>query len=84
MLSRDENIATRKLEEIHKMMDRVYLEKNPLIVQRLSALRIKKLKEEPVSECLRKIFDAYQSAELKNCPLETMALLHLAAIRPSQ
>merc|ERR1711888_115776 len=83
VLSRDENIATRKLEEIHKMMDRVYLEKNPLIVQRLSALRIQKLKEEPVSECLRKIFDAYQSAELKNCPLETMALLHLVTLLPA-
>lgn len=58
VLSRDEVIATRDLEVIHKMMDKIYLEKNPLIVQRLSALRIQKLKEEPVSECLRKIFDA--------------------------
>ena len=83
VLSRDENIANKELEEIHRMMDRIFLEKNPLIVQRLSALRIQKLKEEPVSECLRKIFDAYQSAELKNCPLETMALLHLVTLLPA-
>ena len=83
VLSRDENIGNRELEEIHRMMDRIFLERNPLIVQRLSALRIQKLKEEPVSECLRKIFDAYQSAELKNCPLETLALLHLVTLLPA-
>ena len=83
VLSRDELIATRTLDTIHKMMDKIFLEKNPLIVQRLSALRIQKLKEESISDCLRKIFDAYQSAELKDCPLETLALLHLVTLLPA-
>ena len=57
--------------------------KKNLIVQRLSALRITKQKEEPVSDCLRRILDAYQSAELNGCPLETMALLHLVTLLPA-
>ena len=65
------------------MMDKIYLERNPLIVQRLNALRIQKLNEESISECLQKIFEAYQSAELKDCPLETMSLLHLVTLLPS-
>ena len=77
VLSRDEHIASRTLDTIHSMMSKIYLEKNPLIVQRLSALRIQKLKEESISDCLRKIFDAYQSAELKDCPLETLSLIHI-------
>ena len=64
-------------------MDKVYLEKNPLNVQRLGALRISKQKEELVSDCLRRILDAYQSAELNGCPLEMMALLHLVTLLPS-
>ena len=83
VLSRDEHIASRTLDTIHSMMSKIYLEKNPLIVQRLSALRIQKLKEESISDCLRKIFDAYQSAELKDCPLETLALLHLVTLLPA-
>ena len=83
VLSGDENIANKQFDEIYKIMDRIYLEKNPLIVQRLNARRIHKQKEETVSECLRRIFDAYQSAELKNCRLETMSLLHLVTELPS-
>ena len=67
------NIANKQFDEIYKIMDRIYLERNPLIVQRLNARRIHKQKEEPVSECLRRIYDAYQSAELKDCPLETIS-----------
>ena len=83
LLGRDENIAKKQFEDIYKMMDKIYLKKNPLIVQQLSALRISKAKEEPASDLLRKIFDAYQSAELKDCPLETMSLLHLVTLLPS-
>ena len=77
------NIANKQFDEIYKIMDRIYLEKNPLIVQRLNARRIHKQKEETVSECLRRIYDAYQSAELKDCPLETLSLLHLVTELPS-
>ena len=84
VLSRDDKIATKQFDEIHKMMDKIFLERNPLIVQHLAARRITKQKEETVSECLRRIFDAYKSAELKNCPLETMALLHPATLRSTE
>ena len=77
------NIANKQFDEIYKIMDRIYLEKNPLIVQRLNARRIHKQKEETVSDCLRRIYDAYQSAELKDCPLETLSLLHLVTELPS-
>ena len=82
VLSRN-NIANKQFDEIYKIMDRIYLEKNPLIVQRLNARRIHKQKEETVSDCLRRIYDAYQSAELKDCPLETLSLLHLVTELPS-
>ena len=52
-------------------------------MQRLNARRIHKQKEETVSDCLRRIYDAYQSAELKDCPLETLSLLHLVTELPS-
>ena len=77
------NIANKQFDEIYKIMDRIYLEKNPLIVQRLNARRIHKQKEETVSDCLRRIYDSYQSAELKDCPLETLSLLHLVTELPS-
>ena len=45
VLSRNENIANKQFDEIYKIMDRIYLERNSLIVQRLNALRIHKQKE---------------------------------------
>ena len=60
-----------------------YTSKKTLIVQRLGALRVVKAKEELVSDCLRKIYDTYLSAQLANVPLETMALLHLITLLPA-
>ena len=51
-------------EEIYEIMDKIYLKEN-LIVQRLGALRISKQKEELVSDCLRRILDAYLETEWK-------------------
>ena len=56
--------------------------KKPLIVQRLRALRVIKQKEELISDCLRRIYDTYQSAQLAGCPFETMALLYLVTLLP--
>ena len=73
----------RDLDTLHGMMNRSFIERNPLIVQRLNALRIQKGTEESISETLRTIKEAYESAELQNCPLETLSLLHLVTLLPS-
>ena len=59
-----------------------YLERNPLVVQRITSLRIFKDKEESISDCMRRIYDAYLSAELNKAPIETLALLHLLILLP--
>ena len=48
-----------------------YLERSPLIIQRLAAIHITKAKEELISDCLRRIFDSYKSAQLKQAFIET-------------
>ena len=75
--------AARDLDTIHSKMNLSFIDRNPLIVQRLNALRIQKSSEESISETLRKIKEAYESAELQNCPLETLSLLHLVTLLPS-
>ena len=57
ILSQDQKISEKGFDDIYKIMDKIYLEKNPLIVQRLEE-RILKQKEELVSDCLRRILDA--------------------------
>ena len=60
-----------------------YLERNPLIIQRLNALRVTKGKEEFTSDCIRRIHDSYLSAQLTDAPLETMTLLLLITLLPT-
>ena len=82
-LSRIPKIDEKSFEEIAGLMDVSFLERNPLVVQRLSSLTIFKAKEESVSDCLRRIHDSYHSGELDNAPVETRALLHLLTFLPS-
>ena len=77
ILSRAPKIDEKNFEEIVGLMDASFLERNPLIVQRLSSLRIFKAKEESVSDCMRRIHDSYLSAQLDNPLVKTRALLHL-------
>ena len=60
-----------------------FLEKHPLVVQRINSLRITRDKDETISECMRRIYDGYLSAELDRAPLETLVLLHLLIVLPS-
>ena len=83
ILSRIPKIDEKSFEEIAGLMDVSFLERNPLVVQRLSSLRIFKAKEESVSDCMRRIHDSYHSGELDNAPVETRALLHLLTLLPS-
>ena len=53
-------------DEIVKVMYISYLEKNPPVVQRINSLRISKDKDESISEYMRRIYDAYLSADLDN------------------
>ena len=54
-----------------------------MVVQRINSFRITKHKDESISECMRRIYGAYLSAELDKAPLETLALLHLLILLPS-
>ena len=50
ILSRDLKIAEKCCDEIYSIMDKVYLEKKTLIVQRLGALQVIKQKEELIGD----------------------------------
>ena len=63
--------------------DMSFLEKHPLVIQRINSLRITKDKDESISKCMRRIYNAYLSAELDKAPLETLMLLHLLILFPS-
>ena len=66
-----------------KLMLSHYLEKHPLITQRIGSMRITKEKDETISDCMHRIYDCYPSAELDKAPLETLVLLHLLILLPS-
>ena len=53
------------------------------MVQRIESLRITKEKDETISDCMHRIYDSYLSAELDKAPLETLVLLHLLILLPS-
>ena len=82
-LDRTPNIEKMSFEDIVKLMLALFLEKHPLVVQRIGSLRITKEKDESISECMRHIHDAYLSAELEKAPLETLVLPHLLILLPS-
>ena len=46
-------------------------------------MKITKGKEESISDVMHRIHDAYISAELDKCPVETLVLLHLLTLLPS-
>ena len=76
-------IAEKSFEEIPGLMDVSYLERNPLVLQIITSLRTLKAIEESVSDCMRRIYDAYLPAELDNVPVETRALLHPLILLPA-
>ena len=76
MLSRDPNINQKPFKDIFKMMQTSFLERNPLIPRRLAALRIVKLKDEQISNCLHRLVENYKSAQVDLAPLKTRCLLH--------
>ena len=57
------------------MMLQHFLEKNPLVSQRIKAMKITKNKEESISDLMHRIYDSYISAELDKCPVETFVPL---------
>ena len=61
ILGRIPNIERMTFDEIVKVMYISYLKKHPLEVQRINSLRISKVKDESISECMRRIYDAYTS-----------------------
>ena len=83
ILGRIPNIERMTFDEIVKVMLFSFLEKHPLVVQRINSLRITKDKDESISGCMRRIYDAYLLVELDKAPLETLALLHLLILLPS-
>ena len=50
ILSRDTSIQEKNFDQIFTLMLQSYLDRNPLIIQRLTALRITRAKEELVSD----------------------------------
>ena len=76
-LDRHPNIQNLSYEQIVDLMLKHFLEKNPLVSQRIRALKITKGKEESISDLMHRIHDSYLSAELDKCPIETFVLLHL-------
>ena len=83
ILSRCPKIDEKNFEEIAELMGASFLERNPIIVQRLSSLRIFKAKEESTSDCMRRIYDSYLSAQLNDATVKTRALLHLITLLQS-
>ena len=82
-LDRNPKIQEMSFEEIVKLMLYHFLEKHPLVVQRIESLRITKEKDETISDCMHRIYDSYLSTELDKAPLETLVLLHLLILLPS-
>ena len=83
ILDQTPGIKDMSYEDITDVILAAFLERYPLVVQRINAMRIVKDKDETISECMRKIQDAYLSADLNNAPLETLVLLHLLILLPS-
>ena len=81
-LDKNPKIQELPFEDIVKLMLAHFLEKHPLVSQRIGAMRITKEKDESISECMHRIHDSYLSAELDKCPLETLVLLHLLILLP--
>ena len=81
-LDKHPNIESLSYEEIVDLMDKQFLVKNPLVSQRIKAMKIRKEKEENISDVLHRIHEAYISAELDICPVETFVLLYLLTLLP--
>ena len=76
-LDRHPNIQNLTFDQITDLMEKHFLEKNPLVSQRIRALKMKKEKEESISDFMHRVLDSYLSAELDKCPIETLVLLHV-------
>ena len=82
-LDRYPEIKTLSYDKVVEVLNKHYLEKNPLVSQRIRALKITKSKEESISDLMHRINDAYISAELDKCPIQTFVLLYLLTLLPA-
>ena len=82
-LDRHPEIKTLSYDKVAELMNKHYLEKNPLVSQRIRALKITKSKEESISDLVIRINDAYVAAELDKCPIQSFVLLHLLTLLPA-
>ena len=82
-LDRNPKIKTLTYDKVAELMDKHYLEKNPLVSQRIRALKITKNKDESISDLLIRINDSYTAAELDKCPIQSFVLLHLLTLLPA-
>ena len=82
-LDKHPNVENLTFQQIVNLMMEEFLVKNPLVGQRIKAMRIRKDKEETISEVLHRIHEAYISAEMDKCPVETLVLLHLLTLLAS-
>ena len=53
------------------------------MTQKIRALKIKKAKDESISDLLIRIHDQYVAAELDKCPVQSFVLLHLLTLLPN-
>ena len=61
----------KSFEESTGQMDVSFLERNPLVIQRPSSLRIFKAKEESVSDCMRRILDIKWQERITTCTTQS-------------
>ena len=69
-LDRHPDIQRLSYDKVVDLMLKHYLEKNPLVSQKIRAMKITKSKEESISDMMHRINDAYISAELDKCQVE--------------
>ena len=82
-LERHPEIKTLNYDQVAELLSKHYLEKNPLVIQRIKALKITKAKDENISDLLIRINDQYAAAELDKCPVQSLVLLHLLTLLPA-
>ena len=82
-LERHPDIKTLDFDKVSSLLHKHYLEKNPLVIQRIKALNVRKAKDESISDLLIRLIDQYAAAELEACPVQSLILLHLLTLLPS-
>ena len=82
-LDRHPEIKSLQYDKVAELLNKHFLEKNPLVTQRIRALKITKAKDESISDLLIRIHDQYVAAELDKCPIQSFVLLHLLTLLPA-